>query len=133
MITESQRRTQSFLPCSALAPCPPGNIRDRQTCMHTPLPRAAGNRERIPETLLFVFPSCEEARIRQDRPFLSLFSLAIRQAIREQLLALRRRRRRGHRSGQPVGVPRCGHSHAVREPFRPALEHGRVREACGAR
>jgi hypothetical protein len=100
--------------------------------MHTPLPRAAGNRERIPETLLFVFPSCEEARIRQDRPFLSLLTLAIRQAIREQLLALRHRRR-GQRSGQPVGVPWRWHARAVREPFRPALEHSRVREARGAR
>ena len=58
--------------------------------MHAPLPCAAGNREGIPESLLFVFPRREEARIWQDRPFLSLLALAVRQAIREQLLALRR-------------------------------------------
>ena len=80
----------TFLPRSALAPCTPWNIRDGQARMHTPLPCAAGDCEGVPETLLFVFPRREEACIWQDRTFLSLLVLAIRQTVREQLLALRR-------------------------------------------
>jgi hypothetical protein len=121
-----------FLPRSALAPCPPGNIRNGQACMHTPLPRAAGNREWVPESLLFVFPRREEARIRQDRPLLSLLAFAIRQAIREQLLTLRRRRG-GQRSGRLIGVPWCRHACAIGELFRPALEHRWVRETRSSR
>src|SRR5947208_2386052 len=121
------------LPRSALAPCTPWNIRDGQARMHTPLPCAAGNCERVPETLLFVFPRREEACIRQDRPFLPLPLLAIRQPVRERLLALCRRRR-GQRPGRfVVGiVPWCGYARAVGEPFRPALEHGRMRQTRGA-
>ena len=76
------------LPRSALASCTPWNIRDGQARMHTPLPCAAGNCERVPETLLFVFPRREEACIRQDGPFLPLLVLAIRQPVRERLFAL---------------------------------------------
>jgi hypothetical protein len=100
--------------------------------MHTPLPRAAGNRERVPESLLFVFPRREKARIRQDRPLLSLLAFAIRQAIREQLLTLRRRRG-GQRSGRLIGVPWCRDARAIGELFRPALEHRWVRETRSSR
>lgn len=71
----------TFLPCSALAPRAPWSIRASQACIYAPLPCAAGNSERVPEALLFVLPRRKETCIWQDRPFLRLLALAIRQAI----------------------------------------------------
>jgi len=122
-----------FLPRSALAPCPPRNVRECQARMHTPLPCAAGNSNRIPETLLLVLPRRKETRVGQDRPLLPLLAPAIRQAIREEVLALRRRWRRQGRGQLIRVVPWGGHARAVGEPFWASLEHRWVRETSDAR
>jgi len=135
-ITNAHRKPTkniTFLPRSALAPCPPGNVREGQTSMHTPLPCAAGNDERVPETLLLVLPRRKETRVGQDRPLLPLLAPAVRQTIREELLALRRRWRRQGRGRLVRVVPWGGHARAVGKPFWAALEHRRVRETRDAR